>query len=88
MARGWTRPASQDVGAVVALTPSGTVTVRAHSAAIVPEGTSVADARGAFQGRVVRVFGPVARPYYSVRPRRPPSPAEGAQLLGAELHRA
>jgi rRNA processing protein Gar1 len=64
------------------------VTVRAHSSSIVPEGSPLADARNMFQGRVVRVFGPVARPYYTVRPRRPPTPAEGAQLLGAELHRA
>lgn len=73
---------------MVALPPSGTVTVRAHSAAIVPEGTTVVDERGSFQGRVARVFGPVARPYYSVRPRRPPTGTEAAALLGTELYRA
>ena len=74
------------VGVVVALTPSGTLTVRSHGPTVAPEGTPVADARGALQGRVVRVFGPVARPYLSVRPRRTPSPSEGAGLLGAELY--
>ena len=75
------------MGTVVALTPHGTLTVRAPGASFVPEGTNVADARGVLRGRVLRVFGPVARPYLSVRPRRPPTPAEGAALLGAELIR-
>jgi rRNA processing protein Gar1 len=70
---------------VIALTPSGSWTVRAHGPSVVPEGTPVRDARGGLQGRVVRVFGPVSRPYLSVRPRRSPSPTEGAALLGAEI---
>jgi rRNA processing protein Gar1 len=69
----------------VALTPSGLLTARAPGREAVPEGTRVADARGIVRGRVVRVFGPVARPYFSVRPQRVPSPAEGAALLGAGL---
>ena len=75
------------VGKVVAVTPSGTLTVRAPSSAVTPEGTLVADARGIVRGRVLRVFGPVARPYLSVRPRRTPTPAEGASLIGAEIVR-
>jgi rRNA processing protein Gar1 len=54
---------------------------------VAPEGTNVTDARGVVHGRVVRVFGPVARPYLSVRPRRPPTPAEGVALLDATLVR-
>ncbi|MGP8077654.1 MAG: H/ACA ribonucleoprotein complex subunit GAR1 [Thermoplasmata archaeon] len=75
------------VGTVVALTPSGTLTVRAAGATVVPEGTNVSDSRGVVRGRVLRVFGPVSRPYLCVRPRRPPTPAEGASLLGAEMLR-
>lgn len=75
------------VGTVVALTPSGMLTVRSPGAAVPPEGTPVADARGVVRGRVLRVFGPVARPYLSVRPRRPPTPTEGASLIGAEVVR-
>ncbi len=52
-----------------------------------PEGTLVRDARGTVRGRVVRVFGPVARPYLTVRPRRAPTPAEGLALLGTTLIR-
>ncbi|HTP55642.1 MAG TPA: H/ACA RNA-protein complex protein Gar1 [Thermoplasmata archaeon] len=75
------------VGTVVALTPTGLLTVRSPGPAVVPEGTAVADARHVVRGRVVRVFGPVARPYLSVRPRRPPTPTEGASILGAEIVR-
>lgn len=75
------------VGTVVALTPSGMLTLRAPGPTVAPEGTNVADVRGLLRGRVLRVFGPVARPYLSVRPRRPPTPAEGAALLGAEMVR-
>ncbi|HLN51158.1 MAG: hypothetical protein ACLQD9_01445 [Thermoplasmata archaeon] len=49
------------------------------------EGTRVSDVKGVLRGRIVRVFGPVARPYYSIRPLRVPPPAEGAALLGAGL---
>ncbi len=76
------------MGQVVAFTPSGFVTLRAASAEVVPEGTPVRDAKGLLEGRVVRVFGPVARPYLLVRPRRPPSPVDGAALLGAEVRAA
>jgi len=63
------------------------LTVHAPGPAVVPEGTGVADTRGIVRGRVLRVFGPVARPYLSVRLRRAPTPAEGAALLGAEVVR-
>jgi rRNA processing protein Gar1 len=54
---------------------------------VAPEGTRVRDARGVVRGTIVRVFGPVARPYYSVRLSRPPTPAEGMALLDATLQR-
>jgi rRNA processing protein Gar1 len=79
------RPARREVGTVRAITPAGRLTVRAFGPDVVPERTAVADARGTVHGRIVRVFGPVARPYYSVRLRRPPSPAEGMALLDAAL---
>jgi len=37
------------------------------------------------EGKVARVFGPVARPYYSVRPRRALTPAEGLRIIGSTL---
>ncbi|MGB6442390.1 MAG: H/ACA RNA-protein complex component Gar1 [Thermoplasmata archaeon] len=70
-----------------AVTPSGHLTLRAPGPDVTPEGTNVTDARGVLHGRVVRVFGPVARPYLTVRPRRPPTPAEGVALLDATLVR-
>ena len=69
------------------MTPTGHLTVRAAGAEFAPEGTSVRDSRGLVRGRVVRVFGPVARPYLSVRPRRMPTPAEGLTLIGSALVR-
>jgi len=76
------------VGTVVAFTPSGFVTVRSASKEFPPEGSFVRDAQGRLEGRVVRVFGPVARPYLLLRPRRAPSPVEGAALLHSEVFRA
>ena len=70
-----------------AVTPAGHLTVRAFGPDVVPEGTLVTDARGAVRGRVVRVFGPVARPYLTVRPARPPTPSEGLALVDATLVR-
>ncbi len=70
-----------------AFTPAGHLTVRARGPEVVPEGTNVTDSRGVVHGRVTRVFGPVARPYLSVRTRRPPTPAEGIALLDATLVR-
>jgi rRNA processing protein Gar1 len=69
------------------VTPTGNLTVRAVGSDVVSEGTPVRDARGILRGRVVRVFGPVARPYLSVRPRRVPTPEEGLALLGSNLVR-
>ncbi|MCI4353640.1 MAG: H/ACA RNA-protein complex component Gar1 [Thermoplasmata archaeon] len=61
------------------------MTVRTAGGWVPVEGTHVIDSSGSFSGRIVRVFGPVARPYVSVRPRRPPREAEAALLLGATL---
>jgi rRNA processing protein Gar1 len=73
------------VGVVTAITPTGHVTVRAVGEWVPLEGSTVVDGSGRFTGRVVRVFGPVGRPYLSVRPRRPPREAEAALLLGTTL---
>jgi rRNA processing protein Gar1 len=81
------RLAAREVGTVKAVTPAGNLTVRSLGPDPAPEGTNVTDSRGVLHGRVVRVFGPVARPYLSVRPRRPPTPAEGIALLDATLMR-
>ncbi len=71
----------------MAIAATGALTVRAASSEVVPEGTNVRDVRGGLRGRVVRVFGPVARPYLSVRPRATPTPAEAVALLGATVVR-
>jgi len=81
------RPETREVGTVRAVTPSGNLTVRSPGSEVVPEGARVRDARGVVHGAIVRVFGPVARPYYSVRLARPPTPAEGMALLGATMTR-
>jgi len=80
-------PAAREVGIVKAVTPTGHLTVRSSGPDAPIEGTNVTDSRGTMHGRVVRVFGPVARPYLSVRLRRPPTPAEGIALLDATLLR-
>ena len=72
---------------MTAVTPAGNLTVRAFGPDVTPEGTAVTDARGVFHGRIVRVFGPVGRPYLTVRARRPPTPAEGVALVDATLVR-
>ncbi len=72
---------------MTAVTPAGHLTVRAFGPDVVPEGTLVTDARGNLRGRVVRVFGPVAKPYLTVRVARPPTPAEGLALVDATLVR-
>ena len=75
------------MGTVLAITPAGNFTLRAPGPEVVPEGTLVTDPRGTARGTVVRVFGPVARPYLSVRPRRTPTATDGAALLGRTLVR-
>ena len=87
MPRNGGRPVTREVGTILSITPAGHVTVRARSAEVVPEGTGVRDARGILHGRIVRVFGPVDRPYYSIRPRKVPTPAEGVALLESTLVR-
>lgn len=78
---------AREIGTVLAVTPTGALTVRSADSSVAPEGTIVSDPRGRFRGRVVRVFGPVERPYLSVRPRRPVSAEEGLALLGRRLIR-
>ncbi|MCI4323715.1 MAG: hypothetical protein L3K03_06825 [Thermoplasmata archaeon] len=70
------------VGVVIAVTPSGRVTLRATDARVAPEGTELI-APGGFAGTIVRVFGPVDRPFYSVRPRRAPHLEEATRWIGA-----
>ncbi len=72
---------------MLAVTPSGNLTARAPGSVFPPEGTFVTDRSGRLRGRVARVFGPVARPYLSIRLARPPRPSEGAALVGATLLR-
>jgi rRNA processing protein Gar1 len=71
----------------VAVNPSGRLTVRATSNRFAPEGTRVADRSGSHRGEVVRVFGPVAQPYLSVRLRPTLRLTEAAALVGSTLER-
>ena len=75
----------RELGTILSVTPTGHLTVRSSGSDFAPEGTPVRDARGLVRGRIVRVFGPVARPYLSVRPRRVPTPAEGLSVIGGAL---
>jgi rRNA processing protein Gar1 len=72
---------------VLAVTPTGLLTVRSPNASFLPEGSPVVDPKGRDLGRVVRVFGPVARPYLSVRPRAPLRPSEAAALVGSTVRK-
>ena len=72
-------------GEVLSISPSGSVTLRSPGPEFVPEGGIVRDRRGRFRGRVVRVFGPVGRPFLSIRPRRTMPAEVGAALLGQTL---
>ncbi len=78
---------AREIGTVRAVTPAGRLTVRCEGSEFAPEGTRVTDRRRVVRGTVARVFGPVARPYLSVRLARPPTPAEGIALLGTPLIR-
>jgi rRNA processing protein Gar1 len=77
----------RELGTILSVTPTGHLTVRSNGPEYPSEGTPVRDSRGIVRGRVVRVFGPVSRPYLSVRPRRLPTPAEGLSVLGGTLVR-
>lgn len=72
---------------VVGITPSGLLTARAASTPPVPEGSEVVAGSPALRARVIRVFGPVARPYYSLRPARPVRLTEAHRLLGSNVLR-
>jgi len=80
-------PRDREVGTVLSVTPTGSLTLRASGRTVAPEGTVVLDRSGREIGRVARVFGPVERPFLSVRPRGPLRPVEAAQLLGTTLRR-
>ncbi|MHB1434945.1 MAG: H/ACA ribonucleoprotein complex subunit GAR1 [Thermoplasmata archaeon] len=77
--------ASRVTGRILAITPKGSLTVRSTGPEYPREGAIVGVPHGSFEGKVVRIFGPVARPYWSVRPRRVPSVEEGVALLGSTL---
>ena len=49
------------------------------------EGASLASEDGSFRGTVLRIFGPVARPYVVVEPRGSLPTANGAALVGQTL---
>lgn len=72
---------------MLSVTPSGFLTLRAPGREPAPEGSVVVDRTGREVGRIARVFGPVDRPFLSVRPRAPLRAADAAQLLGATLRR-
>lgn len=78
---------AREVGIVLAVTPVGALTVRANGEVAAAEGTSVSDGTGRVKGRVARVFGPVARPYLTVRLRRALRPHEAVALVGRPLLR-
>jgi rRNA processing protein Gar1 len=80
-------PREREVGTILAVTPTGMLTLRSPNRSFVPEGTPVLDRSGRELGRVARVFGPVARPYLSVRPRAPLRPSEAAALVGTVARR-
>ncbi|HEY6238606.1 MAG TPA: H/ACA RNA-protein complex component Gar1 [Thermoplasmata archaeon] len=80
-------PRDREVGVVVAVTPLGQLTARSLGPSYPREGTAVVDVRGEVHGRVARVFGPVERPYFIVRLKRPPKPTQGAGLVGSALVR-
>jgi RNA-binding protein len=73
---------SKRLGTVENFAVNGTVLIRADLAP--PLGTGVVDAKGQAVGTVVRVFGPVRRPYLSVEPAGKPS----LSLLGKEVYPA
>ena len=78
-------PREPDAGVVVALTPSGRIVARCAGPSAPEEGTEVVGADRNFRGTVVRVFGPVARPYLTVQPRRSPRATEAVGLIGSTL---
>jgi rRNA processing protein Gar1 len=75
------------VAVILGVTPTGYLTARAPGESFPPEGTRVTDPNGIVHGRVSRVFGPVARPYLSVRLKRTPRLEDGVRLVGAPLRR-
>lgn len=76
-----------EVAVVLAITPNGTISARAAGPRFPVEGDELFGPRGHPVGTVTRVFGPVARPYLAIRPRRPLPAPEAAQLIGATVSR-
>ena len=70
---------------MLAVAASGNVTVRALGRSFPSEGRTVFDRTGRNLGRVARVFGPVAQPYLSVRPLRPPMLQEATTWIGSAV---
>jgi rRNA processing protein Gar1 len=80
-------PREREVGTVIAVTPTGQITVRSSGRSFLSEGTPVIDRTGRDIGRVSRVFGPVDQPFLSVRPRAPLRPSEAVALVGSTVRR-
>ena len=72
---------------MLAVTPSGTISARANGPRFPVEGDEIVGGRGHPIGTVVRVFGPVDRPYLAIRPRRPLPAPEAAELIGSTVNR-
>jgi rRNA processing protein Gar1 len=85
---GRTGSPAADAGAVVGISPSGLLTVRSSNEKFWPEGTAISAGEPRIRGRVVRVFGPVARPYLSIRLERVLGVPEAARLVGQPIRRA
>ncbi len=72
---------------MLAVTPNGTISARANGPHFPVEGDELYGTRGHQLGTVVRVFGPVDRPYLAIRPRRPLTAPEAAELIGTTVGR-
>jgi rRNA processing protein Gar1 len=72
------------LGPVVAISSQGHWVVRTDRDC--REGVRVRDAEGRYRGRILRVFGPVSRPYVAVAPDRPLDASEAVALLGKVLN--
>ncbi|MGI0053669.1 MAG: hypothetical protein ACREC5_08200 [Thermoplasmata archaeon] len=70
---------------VLAVTPSGIVTARTPGPEFPIEGSRLGAPSLGFSAIVLRVFGPVGRPYLALRPRVRLPAALAARLVGAAL---
>lgn len=69
----------------MAVTPGGVVTARSVDAGFPLEGTHLHAAALGVSVTVVRVFGPVGRPYLALRPDAPLKAVVAAALVGVRL---